>query len=79
MYVYGLLHRSGFVRGGFKLSIHEHIIFPADAKTLGHASRKFNRFNGWHFLLCSSEKLDSRSVMKLGLFRKECNFMVAAV
>ena len=48
-------------------------------KDIGHASRKFDCFNGRHFLLCNSEKLDSPSVMKLDVFRRECNFMVAAV
>ena len=78
VYIFGLLQRSGFVEGVFTLSIHEHIT-PLRRKDIGHASRKFNCFNGRHFLLCISEKLYSRSVMKLDVFRKECNFMVAAV
>jgi hypothetical protein len=70
VYVYGLLHRSGFVKRGFSnyRSISRRNCPPM--QYMGNASWKFDCFSGRHDLrsYCDFEKLDSGSVIKLYVF-----------
>ena len=69
VYVYGLLHRSGFVKGLFELSIYKPKNYPP-TQDIDYASCNFDCFSGRHDLRSYFDcgKLDSGAVIKLCVF-----------
>jgi len=70
VYVYGLLHRSGFVDEGYSNYRSISIKNYPPTQDMDYASCKFDCFSGRHVLrsYCDCGKLDSGAVIKLYVF-----------